>query len=151
MARTNRRYASERMISNNPMYRQECLEMMRAQLRTIGHRPAVQGGNGRPMPEAQRLMKAALGDAWKAEFVVVTKLRQQGYPNHYKLDLAHPLRKVAIEIDGGSHSARKIRASDRRKELFLRQNGWLVLRFSNEEVMADSAACARMVMSTTSR
>ena len=151
MARTNRRYASERMVSNNPMYRQECLEKMRAQLRTIGHRPVVQGGNGRPMPEAQRLMKSALGNAWEVEFVVPTKRRHQGYPSHYKLDIAHPLRKVAVEIDGSSHSASKVRGTDRRKELFLRQNGWLVLRFSNTEVMADSAACARMVMSTTLR
>ncbi|MGH8572339.1 MAG: DUF559 domain-containing protein, partial [Gammaproteobacteria bacterium] len=34
---------------------------------------------------------------------------------------------------------------------WLRGEGWTVLRFSNQEVMADTAACAQTAVSTTSR
>ena len=151
MARTNRRYAAERMTRNNPMYRQECRERVQATLRSMQHQPKIRGGNGQVPPEPQRRLHQALGSEWRAEFVVLTKLRHQGYPTHYKIDLAYPAAKVAIEIDGASHSAATVRARDGKKEQFLRQNGWLVLRFSNQEVMADTVACARMVTSITSR
>jgi len=74
-----------------------------------------------------------------------------GPPSHYKIDLANPDLMIAVEVDGQSHSSRAGQERDRRKDEWLTGAGWLVLRFSNREVMADSAACARMVTSITSR
>lgn len=59
-----------------------------------------------------------------------------GYPTHYKLDLAWPLAMVAVEVDGGSHKSLKVQEADRRKDSFLRQNGWRVFRVSNEEALS---------------
>ena len=72
-------------------------------------------------------------------------------PTHYKIDVGNTELKVAVEIDGGSHSSLARQEQDRKKDAFLRSIGWTVLRFSNAEVMDDTAACARTVLFTTSK
>ena len=95
----------------------------------------------------------ALGLGWETEFVVPTRAGRQlgGLPTHYKLDIAYPELMVAVEVDGHSHNTTERKAQDERKTEFLAGLGWTVLRFSNQEVMADTAACARTVLSTTSK
>ena len=150
MAKTNRRHASDRMKKNNPMHRQESREKMASTLREIGHKPPIQGGNGNGPTEPEQRLSDALG--WPMQVIVKTgKKRGSGYPFHYKVDVGNPELKIAIEVDGGSHGTLRRRAQDEKKDALLRSLGWQVLRFSNREVMADSEACARMVMSTISR
>ena len=69
----------------------------------------------------------------------------------HRFDWAWPHVKVAVEVDGGSHCSLERKDQDRRKGEWLTGEGWTVLRFSNQEVMAGTAACARTVMSTTSK
>ena len=150
MAATNRRFASERMTTRNPMRREEVRARSSATLRRIGWKPPVQCGKGRPMPEAQRVLAEALG--WETEVVVPTGLpKGPGNPAHYMLDMADPSAMVAVEVDGFSHTALAVRARDARKDAFLRGRGWTVLRFTNAEVTGDLDRCVRMVTSTTSR
>lgn len=149
MAATNRKYASERMRERNPMRRPESVEKMRASLQRIGHQPTVRGGNGKPLSEPQKALANAL--MWPTEWVVKTgKPRRPGVPTCYKVDIANPTLKVAVEVDGASHGLLARREADRRKDEFLSGSGWLVLRYSNQEVMADTAGIARTVLSTTS-
>lgn len=146
MARTNRRYASARMKAHNPMHDDDTRERMAATLRDIGHAPRVRGGNGRPVPEPQRLLAEALGSAWVTELIVPTREpRESGYPPHYKIDVGHPLLDVAVEVDGGSHCARVRKAQDAKKTAFLESLGWLVIRFTNAEALADPRGCAAHV------
>lgn len=124
---------------------------MSASLRAVGHRPKVQGGNGRALTEPQRLLSEALG--WPTEFVVRTGAggSAAGLSTHYKIDIANPETKVAIEVDGPSHDNPKARARDEKKAAFLRSQGWRVLRFSNAAVMERLEECCRTAASTTSR
>lgn len=146
----NRAALSRAMRANNPMRNPVSRAKMSATLRRIGHQPKVRGGNGRGPTEPQRLLAEALG--WPIELVVPTGAKgRNGPPSHYKLDIAHPTMKIAVEIDGGSHCSLVRREQDQRKETWLRGEGWTVLRFSNREVMGDTAACARTVTSTTWR
>lgn len=118
------------------MRKKEAREKMAATLRKIGHKPVIRGGNGMPMPEPQKRLLEALGEGWKPEFTVATKMRHLGlgFPTNYKTDIAHPGLKIAIEVDGQTHySARKL--MDQKKTCFLEGLGWKVLRFSNEDVM----------------
>lgn len=91
------------------------------------------------------------------EIVVVTHLRREaGNPRHYKLDIANEAEKVAIEVDGGSHCTLARQEQDRRKDAFLSSAGWLVLRFSNRQVLTNlegcmSTICQSMAMRTISR
>lgn len=146
---------SQRMTKCNPMSDPEVRARQATTLRAIGHRPPVQGGNGRGLTQPQRLLSQALG--WPTEVVVKTgnpsrgAQRVPGIPSHFKLDIANPQLRIAVEVDGESHRALAVRARDQRKDAFLTGAGWSVLRFSNREVMADTEACVRMVLSTTWR
>ncbi|MFJ5625291.1 endonuclease domain-containing protein [Peribacillus loiseleuriae] len=51
----------------------------------------------------------------------------------YRIDLALP--KIAMECDSRYfHSTPKQKAHDRRKNAYLRKNGWKVLRFSGSAI-----------------
>jgi len=45
---------------------------------------------------------------------------------HYTLDFGHPKAKVDIELDGSSHRGRE--EKDRKRDEFLRNLGWKVIR-----------------------
>jgi hypothetical protein len=123
---------------------------MRRTLRAMDWKPPVQGGNGRPSPEPQRMLAEALG--WATEVVVRTRMpRGSGYPTCYKMDIADPELRIAIEVDGSSHQSLKIRQKDAKKASFLVGLGWTVLRFSNQEVTEHLEDCVREVSSTISR
>jgi hypothetical protein len=116
----------------NPMHKLEAREKVSATLLSMGHRPPKQGGNGRGMTKVQAAMMGLLGAGWKAEYAEKTlKSNTQGYPHHYKIDIANPAMKIAIELDGMSHCALSRQAQDRKKDALLRSLGWKVLRLSN--------------------
>jgi very-short-patch-repair endonuclease len=53
----------------------------------------------------------------------------------YRIDLALPTYKIAIECDGKAyHSTPEQKTHDRRKDAYLRKNGWRVLRFSGRMI-----------------
>jgi hypothetical protein len=149
MAKTNKKYASERMKKNNPMHNEEARAKMAETLARIGHKPRVQGGNGRPAPVAQQLLADAL--KWKMEHVVVTGDlgKSMRCPPGYKIDIACPTLKVAIEVDGFSHCSRQRQEQDAKKDRFLTLTGWTVLRFSNEKVLTNLEGCLSEVSRIT--
>ncbi|RJR23634.1 DUF559 domain-containing protein [Candidatus Microgenomates bacterium] len=56
----------------------------------------------------------------------------------YRIDLALPAYRVAIECDGKAyHSTPEQKAHDRRKNAYLRRHGWKVLRFSGRSINGD--------------
>lgn len=102
------------------------------------------GGNGTGLTKSQKLLLDLLGANWKPEFVIPTK-KKSGFPNHYKIDLARPRKKIAVEIDGISHATKKVRAADKRKDQFLRDEGWTVIRVSNQQVLEHPLRTAKMI------
>lgn len=145
MSRTNRQYASARMVERNPMRKPEARAKMAATLKQIRHAPKFRGGNGKPIPEPQRRLAELLG--WPTEVTIVPRDGQM--PWHYKADMAHPTMKVLVEVDGGSHFSLARRESDARRNIRLAGLGWLTLRFSNQDATERTAECAAMVWSTT--
>lgn len=56
----------------------------------------------------------------------------------YRVDLAFPHQMIAIECDGKDfHSSPEQKAHDRRKDKFLRDRGWIVLRFTGSKIHRD--------------
>lgn len=143
-----RAQSSLRMRTNNPMSDPIIRGRVSKILRYMGHRPPIQGGNGKPLPVPQQRLLDALGSQWKAELPIATKRRQDGYPHCYKIDIANELLRIAVEVDGRGHGCVLVRERDRRKDEFLRSIGWTVLRFSNEAAMGRLEDCVRMVSST---
>ena len=117
MSQTNKRHAAGRMRANNPMRSEATRLKVSATLQRIGHRPAVQGGNGRQIPVAEAtliLLFQALG--FVPQLVVRTGAPQgSGLPRSYKLDMGHPTLKIALEADGPSHNGKR-RALDAKRD-----------------------------------
>jgi endogenous inhibitor of DNA gyrase (YacG/DUF329 family) len=95
------------------------------------------GGNGTLTPQQIALAEAT---GYETEYPVPT-----GNPRWRcaLMDLANPALKLAVEVDGLSHSSRAQQNRDRIKERMLHALGWVVLRFTNEEIDSD---LARVVM-----
>jgi hypothetical protein len=126
---------------------------MAATLRRIGHGPKVRMGNGTAHTIPELTLYAALvrlsgPRLWQIEYVVPSGpgSRSKGMPTCYKIDVASPAWMVAVEVDGPSHNVLSRREADRRKDSTLSSRGWLVLRFSNQEVMADPDAVAAKII-----
>ncbi len=126
----------KRITDLKPMLNPESRAKVSETLKRRGHKPRLQGGNGRPMSVPQALLLDALGTEWQSEVVVATGTKGNGVPSHWKIDIAHPARMLAVEVDGGSHSSRKVMERDARKDAFLASRGWTVLRFTNQEVLS---------------
>jgi hypothetical protein len=142
----NRQASSERMKLNNPMSNPETVQKMAHSLQ--GRTFLARGGNGKLTEPQKKLCQALSLPEEFMEWVVLT-LPVQGQfpslPNHYKVDIAIPHLKLAIEVDGSSHKTRKWQFLDKRKTLVLEALGWKVLRFTNEQVMQELASVTRQV------
>lgn len=118
-------------------------EKMRRSLR--GRTFLARGGNG-TLTEPQQRLAQALG--LPMEYAIITAPvthRFPSLPHCYKVDIADPERRLAIEVDGRTHKLRKWRFLDQRKAAVLSALGWSVLRFSNREVLQDLPAVLERV------
>lgn len=82
---------------------------------------------------------------------------QVGY---YAIDEAHPEMKIAVEIDGcywhgcavcGFPGLPENRALDKRKNTYLRNRGWVVLRFPGHLVREDPQKCLQKIKEAVAR
>ncbi len=140
MAKTNRKYASERMKKNNPMKKEEVRKKVSETHKRNNHKPKIQGGNGRGLTIPQKLLSDVLD--LPCEISVKTKKsRNSGYPSCYKIDIADEKNKIGIEVDGNSHKTLIGQKRDQKKTVFLQSKGWTILRFRNEMVLKNPEYC----------
>lgn len=72
--------------------------------------------------------------------------RTQERVGRYRLDLAFPKRKIAIECDGHAyHSTPEQKARDKRRDRYLVRNGWMVLRFTGKEIHRNPKVCCEKI------
>lgn len=136
----------QRMIDNNPMKDPATREKMRQTLHSMQWKPQVHGGNGHGPTRPELALMEELGPMWKWNYVIVTGMpRSSGFPRCYKPDLALPELRIAVEVDGYSHCSLARQAQDAKKEKFLSESGWLVLRFKNAAVLADPKGIAAVI------
>ena len=112
----------------------------------------ARGGNGKLTPQQERVA-ALTGLEMEYPIGVPAEAREkfESPPRCYKVDLAAPEVKLAVEIDGKSHLTKRWRFLDRRKTEILSHLGWSVLRFWNAEVDADPQRVAETIRSTISK
>lgn len=149
--------AAARMRASNPMADPAIREKAAAARR--GRSFIGRGGNGKLTVPQKMLAKElelpteyAIGLA-EARMAVSDdgSPRFESVPTHYKVDLAAPEVKLAIEVDGRSHLARRWRFLDRRKTEILESLGWTVVRYTNEEILDDLPRATREVRQTIRR
>jgi len=83
-----------------------------------------------PTPAEAKLWKALRDNG-----LAGTKVRRQVPVGAFLLDFAVLSRRLAIEVDGQSHADDP--GSDARRTAWLEDHGWMVVRFSNAEVMGN--------------
>ena len=66
-----------------------------------------------------------------------THFRRQVSLGPYIADFCSLGAKLIVEVDGHQHGEEKARARDAARDRYLSQNGFLVLRFSNRDVMTN--------------
>jgi hypothetical protein len=142
--------AAQWMTTNNPMFQAESRAKASQTLKAMGHMPPIQGGNGRGLTRPQQLLKDLLG--LQVEYIIPTKPvrdRLAHLPTHYKVDLADPLHKYVVEIDGPSHGTHQAQERDAKKTQALILLGWFVFRFSNQDVMEHTASVVECITTFT--
>ncbi|MGE0746530.1 MAG: endonuclease domain-containing protein [Rhodospirillales bacterium] len=72
------------------------------------------------------------------------RVRRQHPIGEYIVDLAVPVRKLAIELDGGQHDAN--RAADAQRTAELEKHGYRVIRFWNNEVLGNLDGVMHVVL-----
>jgi very-short-patch-repair endonuclease len=149
MSNTNKKYASERMKKNNPMFREESLNKMKASM--AGRTFLSRGGNGQLTKQQQKLSELT---QLIMEYPISVKNQmslEKSLPKCYKVDLAHPETKLAVEVDGKTHQLKRWKYLDKRKMAVLKSLGWTILRFTNQQVDKDPQKIAKKIMSTISK
>jgi hypothetical protein len=153
MRRTNLRRRdkiSQRMRTRNPIWMPGVLEKVSRALK--GRTFLARGGNGRlTVPQTHLAKATGLPTEYAIGIPAEAKRYFQSPPTVYKVDLAEPSVKLAIEVDGLSHRTRKWKFLDARKTSILNWLGWTVLRFTNAEVLSDLTGCQQKIQSTILR
>jgi len=129
---TKRPDVAERMIKHNPMTNPETRE--RARKSKLGQTFLSRGGNGTVTKQQEQLRQALGLPENVLEYPVLTADATTEFPSLppcYKVDLAIPELKLAIEVDGRTHKEKRWRYLDQRKTAVLNHLGWTVLRFWN--------------------
>jgi predicted nucleic acid-binding Zn ribbon protein len=145
--------SSERMKLKNPMSNEDTRIKVSETLKKIKHKPFVMGGNGRCATVPQLSLYNELtkiNDSFCMEYIErlgKENILKYKCPNHYKIDIASGVLKIAIEVDGPSHNSIKIKECDKKKEMILSSRGWKVLRFTNSQIMNELQNCVQTVMS----
>ena len=117
------------------------VEKMSETLKAIGHQPLIHGGNGRTLSFPQEQLAQILNA--ETEYPISTTAQQHhaGASHCYKLDVAIPFLRLGIQLDGGSHFAKKIRKTDKRIREWLAELGWSVLHISNSKALELCTIC----------
>jgi very-short-patch-repair endonuclease len=66
------------------------------------------------------------------------KFRRQHPIGVYIADFYCHKVKLIIEIDGGIHNDPKVKKADKQKEMDLKNWGYMIIRFSNDDVLTNS-------------
>ena len=109
---------------------------------------APRGGNGQYTKPQMKLYNE-LNQEPILEYPIKTNYprKEHLYPTCYKVDLAYPTIKLAIEVDGKGHRTKSCIEKDLKKTQFLNSIGWKVLRFTNEDIMMNCSDVVSQVKS----
>ena len=111
-----------------------------------------------PLPPKNRsrakAMRSAMTEAelklWnelRAHRLMGLGFRRQFPIASYIVDFACPARKLIVEVDGSQHGEDEVFAYDAARDERLRSDGWTILRFWNDDVLADiDGVCTHIVI-----
>ncbi len=91
----------------------------------------------RELRKRQTDAERALWNKLRSKQIEGVKFRRQQPIGPYIVDFVSLERKLIIEIDGGQHNERKVREEDQEREEWLKEKGYQILRFWNNDVLTN--------------
>ena len=91
----------------------------------------------RELRKRQTDAERALWNKLRSKQIEGVKFRRQQPIGPYIVDFVSLERKLIIEIDGGQHNERKVREKDQEREEWLKEKGYQILRFWNNDVLTN--------------
>jgi len=85
--------------------------------------------------QSQTDAEKALWARLKNKQLESVKFRRQQPLGLYIVDFVSFERKIIVEVDGGQHNEREGKKRDKKRAAWLKENGYQVLRFWNNEVL----------------
>lgn len=79
------------------------------------------------------------------------KFRRQYSVGPYVIDFYAPKRRLAIELDGSSHSADEAKEYDRERQRYIEACGITFLRFTNQQVQKNLKIVLRRIQAAIAR
>ena len=135
---------SKYMKKNNPMYNKEHRNKMVNTIRKMALEGKLKNnfkyGNGKMSKAEEFIYKDLIKLDFEYNKGVSTKKYKKLFPHaeipfSYKADYINKELKIAIEIDGNSHRYDRVKIADKKKQDVFNFYGYIVLRFSNEEIL----------------
>lgn len=66
----------------------------------------------------------------------------------YQLDFAFPEYRLCVEIDGSTHLLPKVKAKDKKRDKYLNDEGWRVLRITAKKIQHNVYECINIILNT---
>ena len=107
-----------------------------------------QSNRARELRQTQTRPEALVWKHLRARQICGLKFRRQHPIGPYVADFACCEKRLVVEIDGESHNSTA--DQDQTRTAFMKQQGWNVLRFNNEDVLEDPESVVRGVVQSLS-
>ena len=96
-----------------------------------------QRANAKSMRKEMTGAEARLWNAVRAHRLMELGFRRQFPIGPFIVDFACNQFQIIVEIDGSQHDDPNAQSYDLNRTAFLEKSGWVVLRFSNDDVLKD--------------
>lgn len=107
---------------------------------TVGYR--IRRTYARELRQRLTLAEAALWDALRCQQTGGGGWRRQHIVGRFIVDFVHLRARIAVEVDGGYHDTPHQQVLDGKRDEWLREDGWAVVRYRNENVLAGAVGVA---------
>ncbi|QKC76595.1 endonuclease domain-containing protein [Mesorhizobium erdmanii] len=109
--------------------------------------PPRQRANARSMRKVMTGAELKLWNELRAHRLMGLGFRRQFPIAGYIVDFACPEKKLIVEVDGSQHGDENLAIADQTRTKRLEQDGWIVLRLWNDDVIRDIGnACQHIVI-----
>ena len=110
--------------------------------------PPKNSSRAKAMRRAMTDAELKLWNELRAHRLMGLGFRRQFPIDRYIVDFACPAKKLVVEVDGSQHADKTVSAYDAARSEKLHADGWTILRFWNDDVLADiDGVCAHIVIS----
>ena len=109
--------------------------------------PSRSRKNAKSMRKAMTDAELKLWNELRAHRLMGLGFRRQFPIGKFIIDFACPSKKLIVEVDGSQHAEASAIEADNARTGFLKQEGWTVLRFWNDDILNDiDAVCQHIVI-----